>query len=541
VTPFTQTLVPLGNLWLTVLVAFVPLVVLLVLLAGFRITAWQATLAAGLVTALLAIGVWGAPVDGVGRAYVYGGLQGLWAVNWIVLWGLMIYNTLLVTGEFDHFKAWIVHHATSDIRIQTLMLAWAFGALLEGTVGFGIPWAVVAPMLVGLGIADLDAIRVAALANNAPVSYGALGTPIITLASVTGLPLLALSASVGHIVAVLALAPPWILIYLVSGWDGMVEAWPLAIIGSLSYIIGQWPVAVYLGPYLPDTIGALTSFWILFALSKVWRPKTIRGYGGVPLAPSARDRAETEAPVGLGSALRAWAPYLVIIAVVVAWTGPWSTLPGITWYTAVAQAVSDATIGGRAVGGTTFRFNPLNGGTAIMCAWFIILALLRPKSGMMGQIVRRTGHQMWGAVLVGFFIFGLAFAFVYSGMANSLAYGCSKVGVGFVVLAPILGWVGVALSGSNTSTNAMFGPVQVMTGRLLNFPPLLLPSLNSLGGEVGKPIAPQTAAVGVSTSKFVRSEGAVIRHNMGWTLVILGYLVLISLMFYWFFPNAMNL
>jgi lactate permease len=538
VNPFTQTLVPLGSLWMTVAVAFLPLVVLLTLLAGFRVTAWMATLAASFVTASLGVLVWHAPVNMMARAYLYGGLQGTWAVNWIVFWGLTIYNTLLVTGEFDRFKAWIVHHATADIRIQTLMIAWAFGALLEGTVGFGIPWAIVAPMLIGFGIADLDAIRVAALANNAPVSYGALGAPIIALASVTGLPLLALSASVGHVVAVLALAPPWILIYLVSGWVGVKEAWPLAIVGSLSYIAGQWPVAVYLGPYLPDTTGALASFWILFAVTKVWRPRTIRGFGGVPLTVTPKGVADTEAPTDLGSALRAWAPYIVIIIVVVAWTGPWSTLPSYAWVRLVAPATSSVT--GRAVSGTTFTLNPLSGGTAIMCAWFIILALFRPRPEMFSDIFRRTAHQMWGAILVGFFIFGLAFSFVFSGMASSMAYGCSKVGLAFIVLAPILGWVGVALSGSNTSTNAMFGPVQMVTGGLLKLPPLLLPSLNSVGAEVGKPIAPQTASVGVSTSKFVRSEGDVIRHNMGWTLAMLGYLVLISLLFYWFFPAAMT-
>src|SRR5205814_9916573 len=202
--------VPLGSLWVTVLVAFVPLMMLLTLLAGFRMTAWLATLAAGLATAVLGVFVWHAPVESMLRAYVYGGLQGVWAVNWITFWGLMIFNTLVLTGDFDRFKQWMIHHATSDVRIQTLMLAWAFGALLEGTVGFGYPWAVVAPMLIGFGIADLDAIRVAALANNAPVSYGALGAPIIALATVTGLPLLALSASIGHVVAVLALVPPWL-------------------------------------------------------------------------------------------------------------------------------------------------------------------------------------------------------------------------------------------------------------------------------------------------------------------------------------------
>src|SRR5438105_12785311 len=180
------------------------------------------------------------------------------------------------------------------------MLAWSFGALLEGLVGFGYPWAVVVPILTGLGIADLEAIRIAALANNAPVSYGALGAPILALSVVTGVPLLALSASIGNVVAVLALLPPWVLIYLVSGWDGVREAWPLAVVGSLSYIAGQWPVAHYLGPYLPDLSGALVSFWVLFAFVKVWSPKTIRGFGGVPLEFVPRD---PEAPVTARGAL----------------------------------------------------------------------------------------------------------------------------------------------------------------------------------------------------------------------------------------------
>lgn len=535
---FTQTLDPLGSLWLTVLVAFVPLIVLLFLLAGLRVTAWLATLVAGAVTALLGIVVWHAPAGMMARAYVYGGLQGAWAVNWIVFWGLTIFNTLVVTGEFDRFKAWIVHHATSDIRIQTLMLAWAFGALLEGTVGFGIPWAVVAPLLIGFGIPDLDAIRVAALANNAPVSYGALGAPVIALASVTGMQLTDLSASIGHVVAVLALAPPWILIYLVSGTTGVKEAWPLAIVGSLSYIAGQWPVAVFLGPYLPDTTGALASFWILFAFTKLWRPKTIRGFGGVPLAQRAAAAAGNPGPAGGLSALRAWAPYIVIILVVVAWTGPWSTLPGYSLVRMTAPAISSVT--GQPVTGTTFNFNPLSGGTAIMVSWFIILGLLRPAASALPDVFKRTMHQMWGAFLVGFFIFGLAFAFVFSGMASSMASGFSKVGVAFILLAPILGWVGVALSGSNTSTNAMFGSVQMVTGRLLNLPLLLLPTFNSVGAEIGKPIAPQTAAVGVSTSRFVRSEGDVIRHNMGWTIALLSYLLLLSVLFYFFAPTLMT-
>jgi lactate permease len=536
---FQQTLNPAGNLWLTVLIAMVPFAALLYMLAALRLTAWLATIIAGILTILLGVLVWHAPVGDTLRSYFYGGFTGFWAIDWITFWGLIIFNTLVLTGIFERFKKWMIHHATADIRIQTIMLAWAFGALLEGLVGFGYPWAVVVPILVGLGIADLDAIRVAALANNAPVSYGALGAPILGLAAVTGLPLMALSASVGSIVAILALLPPWVLIYLVSGWEGMIEAWPLAIVGSFSYIAGQWPVARYLGPYLPDLSGALVSFWILFLLVKVWRPKTIRGFGGAALASGEKSHELSSIELGSASeALLVWLPYIILIVVVVSWTGPWSHLPGVSWFRLSVSANSSVT---QKPILSVFNFTPFAGGTSTLVSWLVLLLILRPPVQIMRQVFSKTFKQMWGALLVAFFIFALAYIFVFTGMANSLAYGLSKIGVFFVVLAPILGWIGVALSGSNTATNAMFGPVQALTGRLLNLPVLLLPSFNSVGAEVGKPIAPQTASVGVSTSKLVRSEGQVIRHNMGWTLVMLAYLVAISAVFYFFFSNWMSI
>jgi lactate permease len=313
------------------------------------------------------------------------------------------------------------------------------------------------------------------------------------------------------------------------------EAWPLAIVGSLSYILGQWPVAHYLGPYLPDLSGALVSFWVLFFFVKIWRPKNIRAFGGRIIS---RQEVEADAPPQVTvAAFRAWLLYLILIAVVVLWTGPWSHLPAISWYKLQTGAVSSVTNKPIA---SVFNFTPLSGGTSILASWILIALFLRPSREVLGRVFARTFKQMWGALLVAFFIFAVAYVFVFTGMANSLAYGFSKIGWAFVILAPVLGWIGVALSGSNTSTNAMFGPIQVVTGRLLHLPPLLTVSLNSVGAEVGKPIAPQTASVGVSTSRFVRSEGEVIRHNMVWTLALLGYLVLIGLMFYFVFPHAME-
>jgi lactate permease len=230
---FTQIVDPAGNLLLTWILALVPVAALLILLAVIRLSAWTATLIGSIITFLLGLYVWRMPLgDGI-LAYLYGSATGVWNVNWITFWGVMLFNTLVVTGVFDHLRRWLLAQGTEDVRVQAILFAWAFGALLEGLVGFGYPWAVVAPILITLGIPDLDALRVAAIANNAPVSYGALGAPIIALAAVTGLPLLALSGAVGHIVAILALLPPWILIYLVSGRAGLREGWPLARIARL--------------------------------------------------------------------------------------------------------------------------------------------------------------------------------------------------------------------------------------------------------------------------------------------------------------------
>ncbi len=541
---FTQVLDPLDNLTLTCLVALIPVVSLLVMLAVFRWPAWLATLIGSVITFVLALWVWKMPMDQGSHAYLYGAATGVWNVDWITFWGMMLFNTLSVSGLFENFRRWLISKGSLDVRVQTMLFAWAFGALLEGLVGFGYPWAVVAPILISLGISDLNAIRVAAIANNAPVSYGALGAPIIALAAVTSYPLLALSGAVGTIVAVLALLPPWVLLYLVSGKEGMKGGWPLAVVGSLGYIAGQYPVARYLGPYLPDVTGSIVCFIALLILLKVWHPKTVLGYGGVPVDAAAARQTQSHG-LKSGEVLQAWLPFVVLLVVVAAWTGPWSPLPKVSWFKVQAVGCSALAASCPAKGNVTavFNFAPWVGGSAILASWIIVLVLLlamgKLKAGQIGEVWRRSFHQMWGACLVGVFIFGLAYTFNYSGMAASLAKGFSTLGTAFIIVCPILGFIGVALSGSNTSTNAMFGKFQALVGAQLGMPPLLLPSFNSVGAEIGKPVAPQTASVGVSTSKFVRKEGDVIRHNMGWTFVLLAYLIVIAIAFYLVRPNVM--
>jgi lactate permease len=534
------------SLFGTWLIALVPVAVLLIFLALLRVSAWRAAMVGCIITFLLAWLVWRMP-PGLGAiAFFYGALTGIWNVDWITFWGVVLFNTLVATGVFDRFRRWLIAHGTQDVRAQTILFAWAFGAMLEGLVGFGYPWAVVAPILISLGIPDIEALRVAAIANNAPVSFGALGSPIIGLAAVAGVAiaphvpqhevLMHLSASVGRVVAILALLPPWLLIYLVSGRQGLKDGWPLALVGSLGYIAGQYPVAVYLGPYLPDLSGAIVCFAAVFVLLKVWHPRQTLGFGGKPLGPD----AATPPLHGLTrwQIVEAWMPFLILIAVVVAWTGPWSPLPRIVWFTAHIDALSSVIEGGQVA--AMFRFAPFIGGTAILCAWIVIALALRTSPKQIRTIFTRTAQQMWGALLVGAFIFGLAFVYNFSGMASSLAYAFSKLGWSFLIVSPILGCIGVALSGSNTATNAMFGAFQAIVGKLLGFPALLTPTLNTVGAELGKAMAPQTASVGVSTSRFVRNEGVVIRHNFLWSLLLLGYLVLIGVACYYIIPGMME-
>ncbi|MCL2582342.1 MAG: L-lactate permease [Streptosporangiales bacterium] len=535
---FVQSLDPLHSTLGTTLVALIPIVLLLILLPVVRMTAWQAVIIGAVVTILLAIFVWNTPVGGALGSWGLGAGTGIWSIDWITFWGVIIYNTLMRIGAFGDFRRWLVAQATADIRVQTILLAWSLGALLEGLVGFGYPWAVIAPILIGLGVIELDAIRVAAIANNAPVSFGALGAPIIALSTVTGLSLQSLSSSIGLIVAVLALLPPWILIWLVTGKRGLRGSWPLAIVASFSFILGQLPTSQYLGPYLPDIIGSIVSFGAILLLLKVWRPKQTLGFGGVPIDDGGTVLADDEgkpAP-GMREAMRGFIPFGILIVIVVAATGPWSTLGKIDLMKPTVEAVSSLSHKPATV---AWEFSPFVAGTWILVSWIVIVAVMRVKWADIATVFRTTFSQMWGALLVGPIIFGLADVFNYSGMANSMAFGFSRIGPAFLILAPIVGWIGVALSGSNTSTNALFGGFQYSLGGLLHMPMLLLPSLNSVGAEVGKPIAPQTASVGVSTSKFVRREGDIIRHNLSWTLVLLGYLILVALLYRFVFPSAM--
>ena len=420
-----------------------------------------------------------------------------------------------------------------------MLFAWAFGALLEGLVGFGYPWAVVAPILIAVGIPDLDAIRVAAIANNAPVSYGALGVPIVGLAAVTGLPLMQLSASVGHIVAILALLPPWVLIYLVCGRAGFRDGWPLAIVGSLGYIAGQFPSRSISAPICRTSPARSSASSACFVLLKFWRPKQVLGYGGVPVSAAAEAAARGRASCCRQREMfRAWLPFIVLIVVVVLWTGPWSQLPRDQLVQPVGRGAFVAHAGRDRARGVQLRaVHRRHRDLRLLdhrrrcCSGRAGAASGGVRAHLPSDVGRAAGRRVHLRARLRVQLLGhggLAGqrlledrAVVHRGRADPRLDRRRAVGQQHLDQRDVRRVPGGG-------------------GQLLGFPPLLLPSLNSVGAEIGKPIAPQTASVGVSTSRFVRDEGEIIRHNMGWTFILLAYLIVIGLIFYFLAPGVMT-
>jgi len=306
----------------------------------------------------------------------------------------------------------------------------------------------------------------------------------------------------------------------------------------------------------------------LFPYTTLFRsPAEVLGFGGVPIEQADGDAGQLETAArnpgadergraGQGEmaeevkevrahaqeftwrdGLRGLVPFIILVVVVVIWTGPWS---GITDFAVFKDTVSSVSSITHKASKVDFTWNAFIAGTSILASWVLICLYLRPGLRRIAQAFRNSLEQVWGALLVGLFIFGLAYVFNVSGMAGSMAFGFSQVGTPFILLSPFLGWIAVALSGSNTASNAVFGQFQASVGKLLGAPALLFPSLNSVGAEVGKPVAPQTASVGVSTTTYVRSEGVVIRHNMPWMLVVLAYLIGTGCLYYFILPGAMR-
>jgi lactate permease len=527
---WTQTYVPLGNLPLSALVAAIPVVVLLAALAFFHVRAHVAALVGLALAQAIAVGVYGMPLRMAGATAAYGAAFGLLPIGWIILNAIFIYDLTVKTGKFEVVKDTIGGLA-GDRRIQVLLIAFAFGAFIEGAAGFGTPVAISAAMLIGLGFKPLPAAGLALIGNTAPVAYGALGTPIITLAKVTGLNELALSAMAGRQLPLFSLMVPFWLVWAMAGFRGMLGVWPACLVAGLSFAIPQFLVSNYVGPNLVDIIAAASCIVVTYGFLKLWQPKEEwrfpeergRATGGAEgvLARRSVGAAAAFRRHTFGEAFMGWMPWIVLSVSVFVWGQP-----GVkTWLNGLFNPTFDVPFLHNLVlrappvvakihpEAARFSLGLLSAtGTALLLAGVIAGLWLRLSPLELAKTYVGTLKRVRYSLLTIAAMLALGFTTRYSGSDSTMGLAFAATGHWFPFFSPLLGWLGVALTGSDTSSNVLFGNLQVVSAQQIGMNPILAAAANSSGGVMGKMIDAQSIVVASVATKQDGHEGAILRY-----------------------------
>jgi lactate permease len=498
------------------MIAVIPLAVVLILMGVLRKSGLFAS-AFGLATAaILAISVWRMPMSLAGWSLVYGFAIAAWSILWLVFNALWLYNLSIRAGSFDLLRRWIQQHASGDPCIQAVLVAFCFGALLEGSAGFGAPVAITAFLLVGVGFEPRRAVLVSLLANTAPVAFGGVGVPIVALASVTGLDVMKLSAAVGRQLPFLSLLLPAYLAVVVGGWKGLRRIWPVAIVAAVSFAATQFIVSNTWGPYATDILSAIASTVATVAFLRVWSP-----------AETASNNVAAKVP--LTGARDGWLPWAALAIVIVLWSyfklAPIGQIvvPIPTLHNSILISLYQRPYA------AVFTFQPLVSGTAVLIATLLTALWFRVAPGVLLECGMSTLRQLRLPGVTVLFIVGLAYLYNYSGMVYTLGAQLAGVGVVFPLVSSYLGWVACFLTGSDTSSNFLFGNLQVAAAQQLHLNPVLLAATNSSGAVAGKMISPQNISVGVSTVGLIGHEGEVLRSTFLHSLVFATFIGIIAL------------
>ncbi len=502
-----QTYTPImESVAMSSLVASLPIFTLLILLGVLRKPAWIAAMS-GLAAAIaVSIGAYGMPVNLMFSSIGYGAAFGLLPISWVVFWAVVLYRITVDTGKFEIIKD-SVGGLTQDRRIQALLIAFAFGAFIEGAAGFGTPVAIAAAMLTGLGFSPFYAAGICLLANTAPVAFGSIGIPVVTLAGITGLPLADLSANVGRICAPMSVFIPSYLILVMGGMRALRGVLPAAILCGVSFAGTQFYVSNFIGPQLTDILASLAAIGSLVVLLHFWKPKDSFTMDGAAKTHVLKTH-ETSAT------LAAWMPYILLVILVLLWS-----LDGVK--AILNQATS--TFGWPGLHNLIQRMPPVAGkpspyaasytlnllsasGTACMIAAFLSALLLKMPMSALGSTIATTFRQLRFSILTIATVLGLAFLMNYSGATATLGLAFAATGVLFPFFSALLGWLGVFLTGSDTSANALFGNLQVVTANTLGLNPLLMAASNSAGGVMGKMISLSSIAVAAAATGMTQTD-----------------------------------
>ncbi|HWR06221.1 lactate permease LctP family transporter [Sporomusa sp.] len=521
---WTQIYDPMGNLALSAFMAAIPVIIIFYLLAIRRTPGQIAGAAAVTSAVLVAILVYKMPVATALTATGMGAMYGVFPIFWIVITAIFIYNMTVETGQFEIIKNSIAS-ITDDRRLQALLIAFAFGAFLEGAAGFGTPVAISAGMLVGLGFNPLYAAGLCLIANTAPVAFGGIGIPIIVAGQVTGLDTMKISQMVGRQLPFLSVIIPIWLVVLMSGWKSAMEVLPACLVAGISFASIQYLSSNFIGPELPDILSALATIVALTVFLRSWKPAKIWRFADEKAAAA----TTTKLPVyTFGTIIKAWSPFIVLTVMVILW--------GLKPVQAVIDAVSlkilvpgldkvvmqVAPIVKKSTAmAALYKINWLSAaGTALFIASIISAAILGVGPSRFCNIFARTFKQLTKPLITIPCVLGLAYVMNYSGMSSTLGLFLAGTGSFFPFFSPFLGWLGVFLTGSDTSANALFGNLQSVTAQQVGMDPVLAVAANSSGGVTGKMISPQSIAVATAATGLVGKEGDLFNFTVMHSLVL---------------------
>jgi lactate permease len=550
-----------GSLGVSALLAALPVLVLFVMLGVLRKPAWMAAVAALASALVVALGVYRMPVPLALAATLYGAATGLFPIAWIVFTAIMLYRLTVDAGKFEIIKD-SVGGLTSDRRLQAMFIAFAFGAFIEGAAGFGSPVAISGAMLAGLGFSPYFAAGICLLANTAPVAFGSLGIPVTTLATVTGLPVAALSAMVGRLCAMMSVIIPGYLVVVMAGRRRALEVLPAIVACGLSFAGTQLFVSNVLGPELTDILSSLAAIVVMVLVIHFWKPKTILRLPGEHPAVAVAHHAPREV-------FLAWSPYLLLVVFMLIWGVPslklglnrWTDGLLPAWMPTVAAASPTKAVGQLnrlAVPGlhnlitqlppvrakptpyaALYELNWLGAsGTACLFAIFAAALVLRIPPRRVWKAYVDTFRQLRLAMVTILSMLGLAFLMNYSGMTSTMGLALATTGFAFPFFSAVVGWMGVFLTGSDTSANALFGNLQVVTAHTLGLNPVLTASVNSAAGVMGKMISVQSIAVAVAATGMSREdESRLFRFTIKHSVLLMLVMAIFSMLYAYAWPS----
>lgn len=523
---WTQNYVPVVNIWLSALIAAIPIIFFFLALTLLRMKGYLAGTITVILSFLIAVFVYGMPVAPAVSAAVYGFFYGLWPIAWIIIGAVFLYKISVVTGDFN-----IVRHSilgiTEDQRLQLILVGFAFGAFLEGAAGFGAPVAITAALLAGLGFRPLYAAGLCLIANTAPVAFGAMGIPIIVAGQVSNIDPFLISQMAGRQLPFLSVFVPFLLVFIMDGWKGVRETWPAVLIGGGTFAIVQFLTSNFFGPELPDITAAIATLIVLPIFLRFWQPNDIFRFDNTE-----KQSHEDIPHYSTGQIIKAWSPFIILTIFVMVWSvAPFkklfakggalenwvlgfdvSFLNNVIVKTAPIVA-SDTKIS------AIYKFDWFSAtGTAIILAAILSTFVLKMKPyraiATFGMTLKELAVPIYSIGIV------LAFAFIanYSGLSSTLALALSHTGKSFTFFSPFLGWLGVFVTGSDTSSNALFGALQATTAHQIGVSDVLLVAVNTTGGVTGKMISPQSIAIACAAVGLVGKESDLFRYTVKYSL-----------------------